>query len=406
MENSPFNRSARTTRTPPPSTPPTVMQTPISSEPIKTIPTPELQQWMTSIDLCLNEVCSIATEGKLNSDQKMRISSLCRKVGQSTSQLVVQYMSLKMDATKAQTSIVSLQNQLDLSQKLQELKNSIEESSKPDSGTSFADMVKKGGQTLIRPKNLSTLAIYPRDKSKSSDDTKCLLQKIISPEELKLHVRGMRKVKNGGVIISAERKGDIDKLKNSEKLVSSGLTMEEPTKRRPRIAIVGVPLALTDKEVFECIFEQNIADKFPKATRDSFLATVKLSHKSGKKNLLTCNYIIEVPPSIRKALINQGRIYINWTSCPVRDFTIVTRCFNCQQFGHSAKFCRESCPTCNYCGELGHSFKECNNKAHASVCATCKRFKRKCDHKTGDESCPARKFAEEKYINSIDYEGA
>ncbi|CAK1600626.1 unnamed protein product [Parnassius mnemosyne] len=121
---------------------------------------------------------------------------------------------------------------------------------------------------------------------------------------------------------------------------------------------------------------------------------------------ITCNYIIEVPPSIRKALINQGRIYINWTSCPVRDFTIVTRCFNCQQFGHSAKFCRESCPTCNYCGELGHSFKECNNKAHAPVCARCKRFKRKCDHKTGDESCPARKFAEEKYINSIDYEGA
>ncbi|CAK1600487.1 unnamed protein product [Parnassius mnemosyne] len=61
--------------------------------------------------------------------------------------------------------------------------------------------------------------------------------------------------------------------------------MEELTKRRPRITIVGVPVVLTDKEVFECIFEQNIADKFHNAMRDSFLEKVKLSHKSDEKNI-------------------------------------------------------------------------------------------------------------------------
>lgn len=213
-------------------------------------------------------------------------------------------------------------------------------------------------------------------------------------------------MKNGGVLISTENKGDIEKLKNSEKLASSGLKIEEPSKRRPRIAVIGVPVALTEKEVFECIYEQNLSDKLSNLTCDSFLECIKLSHKSGKRDLSTCNYILEVPASIRQVIINQSRIFINWTSCPVRDFTIVTRCFNCQQFGHAAKFCRETSPTCNHCGESGHSFKECSSKSSTPLCATCKRFKRKCDHPTGDVSCPARKHAEMNYINSIDYEGA
>lgn len=266
-------------------------------------------------------------------------------------------------------------------------------------------MVKKG-EDLIRPANLRSIAIYPTDKTQSSDDTKALVQKIISPEELKLQVRGVKKIRNGGVIISADSKGDIEKLKASEKLVSSGLKVEEPSKRRPRIAVIGVPVALTEKEVLDCIYEQNLSEKLANTSRVSFLEEIKLSHKSGKKDRPTCNYILEVPSSIRKILINQGRIFINWTSCPVRDFTIVTRCFNCQQFGHAAKYCRETSPTCNLCGEIGHAFKECTNKSSPPICATCKRFKRKCDHPTGDMNCPARKFVEDNYINSIDYEGA
>lgn len=376
------------------------------SDQSKVVTTPEIQKWISSIDSHLDEVCSIVSEGKLNSDQKLRITNLCRKVTSGTSQMAVLYQGLKQRAILAHNNIQHLQEQQNINNSLQNFKEVIEKKVKSEENTSFANMVKKGAQNFIRPNGLSTLAIYPSDKTKTSDDTKSLVQKMISPEELKLHVRSVRKIRNGGVIISTESKGDIEKLRKSEKLASSGLTVEEPPKRRPKIVIIGVPVALSEKEVFECIYEQNLADKFPDSTRESFLATVKLSHKSGKKNLSTCNYIVEVVPSIRKALINQGRIYINWTSCPIRDFTLVTRCFNCQQFGHSAKFCRESSPTCNHCGNLGHSFKECNNKSSLPSCATCKRFKGKSDHQTGDVSCPARKFAEDKYINSIDYEGA
>lgn len=96
-------------------------------------------------------------------------------------------------------------------------------------------------------------------------------------------------MRNGGVVISSEDKGDIEKLQKQGKLASWGLTIEELTKRRPWITIVGVPLALPEEEVHNCIYEQNIADEFPTSTRKSFLSAIKLSHKSGERNPSTCN---------------------------------------------------------------------------------------------------------------------
>nr|XP_049707334.1 uncharacterized protein LOC126056848 [Helicoverpa armigera] len=410
-EASPFGRSQLLQRSPPPTPtqppPPSASNPPAPTEneqPTKVISTSEIQSWLVSIDTILNEVCTIV-EGKMNSEQKLRVSTLCRKVQNGTSQMAVLYQSLKAKTIQAHTTIQHLQDQQNVGNSLQQFRELVEAKLNPPENTSYAGMVKKGSD-IVRPANLKSVAIYPSDKTQTSDDTKSLVQKIISPEQLKLQVRGIKKVKNGGVLISTENIGDIEKLKSSDKIVSSGLKIEEPSKRRPRIAVIGVPVALTEKEVFECIYEQNLSDKLPNLTRESFLECIKLSHKSGKRDLSTCNYILELPASIRKVIIDQSRIFINWTSCPVRDFTIVTRCFNCQQFGHAAKFCRETNPTCSHCGDSGHSSKECSNKPSTPLCASCKRFKRKCDHPTGDVSCPARKHAEMNYINSIDYEGA
>lgn len=411
--DSPFGRSQLVRRSPPPTPSPadqnqTREPTQQAATENEYVSTSEIQRWIGSIDTILSEVCSIVADGKMNSEQKLRVTNLCRKVSHGTSQMAVLYQSLKQKSIQAHTTIQHLQVQQNVAESLCQFREVVEtKMSRTESeGTSYANMVKKSADTFIRPENLSSIAIYPSDKKKTSDDTKSLVQKIISPEELKLHVRGLRKIRNGGVIIRTDSKGDIEKLKSSQKLVSSGFTVEEPSKRRPRIVVIGVPVALTEKEVFDCIYLQNLADKLPNTTHESFLEMIKLSHKSGKKDRPTCNYILEIPANIRKILMDQGRIFINWTSCPVKDFTIVTRCFNCQQFGHAAKFCRETGPTCNLCGETGHSFKECINKSSPPQCATCKRFKRKNDHPTGDVNCPARKYAEDSYINSIDYEGA
>lgn len=420
MEGSPFNRSTMMRRSPPPTPTPGPPPAPTSPQQprqdhaaeakIETLDISEINNWMTSIEKCLNEVCAIAQDGKLNSEQKLRINTLSRKVGNGVSQMAVYYQDLKQKAGEVQISLQALREKRDLTDCLDNFRKTIEVSIKENcaqptktENSSFADMVKMNKNNYLRPSNLSSIAIYPDDKLKSSDDTKSLVQKIICPEKMKLHVRGLRKTKNGGVIISTETKDDIEKLRNSTQLSSSGLKVEEPHKRRPRIIVIGVPSALTDQEVYDCIYKQNLADKLPNMPRDSFLASLKLSHKSGKKEGPTCNFILEVPASIRKALITQDRVFINWTSCPVKDFTLVTRCFKCQQYGHAARTCRETTHTCGHCGQQGHQSNECTKSAEPSQCATCLRFKKPSDHKTGELECPARKIAESRYINSIDY---
>lgn len=416
MDSSPFNRSGRTARTPPP-IPPAEAPAPApqpgprrteetaaaSQDELDAISTPEIQKWMQSIKQCLNEVCTIATEGKLNTEQKLKISTLCRKVGHGTSQMAVQYQSIKLRAFRAYSTLQAVQGEIDLSSQLQDIKHTIKVSSKPAVETSFADMVKKGNNNFMKPLNLSSVAIYPHDKLKSSEETKSLVQKIIKPEEMNLHVRGLRKTRNGGVIISTESKGDIEKLKNSVQLANSGLQVDEQHKRKPRVVVIGVPSSLPEKEFFTCLYHQNLAETIQDCNLDQFLTSIKLSHKSGNKNAETCNYIIEVPALIRKALITKERVFVNWSSCPVRDFTLVTRCYKCQQYGHAAKSCRDSSDTCAHCGDRGHSIKECTKKAEEPKCATCLYFKKPSKHATGFADCPAKILAEKRYINTIDY---
>ncbi|KAG7295390.1 hypothetical protein JYU34_022439 [Plutella xylostella] len=412
-EASPFNRSSRTARSPPPASPCTRDHQHHEEKPappvIEVISTPEIQKWMAHIESCLNEVCIISTEGKLNSDQKLRIATLCRKIGAGTSQMAVQYQSVKQHAISAQEKIEHLYEQGGVRKCLEALNTSIQDVCKKQpistsSQPSFADVIKKGNNQVIRPSNSSSIAIFPANKEKSSEDTKNLVQKIISPEELKLHVSSVRKTKHGGVIISTERKEDIQKLKQCEKFNSSGLTISEVSKRKPRIVIIDVPNNLSNNQVIDYLYEQNIADHFPNSERESIVSNIKLSHLSGKKGGLYSNYILEVPADVRKLLISQRRVYLHWSSCPVRDYTYVSRCFKCQQYGHSAKFCREPESTCGHCGQVGHTIKECPQTTEPPVCATCLRFKKPSDHKTGEEACPARKFAELKMINSTDYE--
>lgn len=417
MASSPFSRGDRCMRSPPPTPVPTDTpkpepahashpQTPTHRNELEVISTPEIQNWMKTIDQYLGEVCVIASESKLNSEQKMRISALCRKIGHGTSQMAVQYQSVKMKAVIANSTVQRLEDQIDLSQQLQELKTTFGASIKPNTGSSFADMVKKGTNKFIQPLNLSSVAIYPNNKLTSSDETKSLVQKIICPEQMKLQVRGLRKTKNGGVIISTETKDDIEKVKKSMQSTNSGLTVEEPQKRKPRVVIIGVPSIMQEMEVFTCLYNQNLAGKLQDCSLETFLSSIKLSHKSGKKDADTCNFIIEVSAQIRKALICKDRVFVDWSSCPVRDFTLVTRCYKCQQYGHAAKSCRETTYTCGHCGELGHSIKECTKKAEEPKCATCLHFKKPSNHKTGAADCPAKIMAENRYINSIDYGGA
>lgn len=160
--SSPFGRSQLLRRSPPPT--PTGPLTPSDPNPpapaenelpIEVISTPEIQKWIGSIDTILNEVCTIVGEGKMNSDQKLRVSTLCRKVSSGTSQMAVLYQSLKSKTIQAHTTIQHLQVQQNVVNSLQQFREIVETKlNPPQANTSYAGMVKKGADNFVRPANL------------------------------------------------------------------------------------------------------------------------------------------------------------------------------------------------------------------------------------------------------------
>ena len=67
------------------------------------------------------------------------------------------------------------------------------------------------------------------------------------------------------------------------------------------------------------------------------------------------------------------------------------RCFGCQEFGHSRKFCKKS-PKCWKCGQEGHDGSECSSDS--ICCVNCKG-----DHFSSSKNCPV--WIHEKEIQRV-----
>ncbi|KAN0072980.1 hypothetical protein V8E54_009094 [Elaphomyces granulatus] len=68
---------------------------------------------------------------------------------------------------------------------------------------------------------------------------------------------------------------------------------------------------------------------------------------------------------------------------------LVTRCYNCQKYGHNAKNCRGS-ERCGYCAAPGHSQESCSFKDQENKqrCTNCTG-----QHRSGDQKCPKQEEA-------------
>lgn len=279
-------------------------------------------------------------------------------------------------------------------------------------GTSYADKVRSSTQKVPalskvnRPikSTQQVVIIRPSEamKCKSSDDTKKEVMKFIDPKRDKIHVKNLRKIRDNGILIETESKYDLAKIATSADLKKHGFKIERPGKKEPRILIYDVQSSLTEQEIKDAIFEQNpdLVEGMEKSTFDTEL---KLQFRVGKRREDLTNWVAEVTPALRNKIRKIGRIYIEWQFCRIQDFIGLSRCYQCQVYGHVAKYCRQETSSCGHCAEDGHRASDCPKKAEPAKCASCKRFKKPTNHSVLDKNCPAYKFALEKLVNKIDY---
>jgi hypothetical protein len=120
----------------------------------------------------------------------------------------------------------------------------------------------------------------------------------------------------------------------------------------------------------------------------------------------TTSWVVELHPGARAHFIKTGRVYTTWRCHTIRDFLLVSKCFNCQCFGHIEKCC--SAPQqCGYCASTDHESRNCRHREdkRAHKCANCTRSGIKdANHHTAENICPIYQHRAQEAINSTQYD--
>lgn len=191
----------------------------------------------------------------------------------------------------------------------------------------------------------------------------------------------------------------LTKLVDNKKLDEINLFAEIPSKIWPRISLVNVPKESDENEIRNAVFKQTSSP--PDAQNQ-----IKKMFKIGNPNSPSSTWVIELEPKLKNALIIKRRIYLNWNSCKVFNYIKLTRCYNCQRYGHTAKYCK-SAKQCGFCASTDHESTNCQHKQSPEKfnCANCLRsehHKKHNNHNAADNNCPIYKSRLSDYLANIE----
>lgn len=359
---------------------------------------------------------------KVPKDQQLRVSRSVSEVFRAVAQLLLEREAMRADlvTVTAQLQIARGETRCEreqnkhLNEKILQLESDLGPVMRrvavaTEASLSYADIARneKAGPPPITRTGIHvgspkpSVCIFPKlNKAQDSEQTKQLMKDTFRPSELGVRVTGVRKIKNNGVLLQTATKDDLNKILNAPALVnSSTLSARLPAKRLPRVIFFNVPRELTDDGFLRSALTgiSGITDV------EGTTVSCKFSHLAGARTGPTCHRVYEVPANLRHVLVEQGKVFVDWTVCRVRDFIGLTVCSKCQMLGHSFKFCKDQ-TRCGHCGQDGHARDSCPNTAAKAVCATCTRFGKPAAHPTGDrENCPAYLAALSRDFSTISY---
>lgn len=296
-------------------------------------------------------------------------------------------------------------------EEIQEIKaQKKEEVAAIDGRRSYADSVGRtpavkcfGCPIKIDNRKDSTILVYPEkdDKGvpvKTSKETREEIKKVVKPGEEEIRVRVMRNIGGGGVVIQTSTPKEAKSLREKEGLGKAGLRVVSPRMILPKVYVSGVPDDDND-ELTKKIWRQNISRKIEGSTdKDLKILRKSKGFREGEVNL-----IVEVKSGIRNILVAEGRCFVDWSACRVRDFTDETRCYKCNLYGHVAKYCRGE-TTCGHCAQKGHEEKNCKNKDKDPVCPACSRVGMEASHSGRSRECESWQRAVEDSVRRTSYE--
>nr|CAI5869800.1 unnamed protein product [Callosobruchus analis] len=211
-----------------------------------------------------------------------------------------------------------------------------------------------------------------------------VLTEAVNPAEFNICVNGTKRINHGAAVFCKEV-ADLEKLQKvvKEKL-GNKFSVNQQQKLNPRIMIRNVKLQQHTDESFAVNFIS--ANELTDFNASDIKVVVKF--KALEKDHY--NIVLEVPPLLRKRLVDRGFAYFGWKRCSVGDNLYIVQCHKCMKFGHHQQNCRgsEVCSKCS--GE--HSVKKC--VSDEMKCVNCSMYNNKyksklsTNHLATDNHCP------------------
>ncbi|XP_023211198.1 uncharacterized protein LOC111626422 [Centruroides sculpturatus] len=253
----------------------------------------------------------------------------------------------------------------------------------------------------IKPKDV--ILVYGKtDELNNSDKVRKMLQDNIRPSEINIGIERVRNIGRGGLAIELDRVEDAQTLENCINTKIPNLITRRPKKRRPHVMIHSVPSTVDREDIPTLILEHNEFLKH-KYTTENIHEFFKIKFNVGKKGGRYINWVVETSPELRRQILKEGKLNIDWSRCRVSDFCPVLQCLRCCRFGHSTRNCDLPKQICSHCTE-DHSYNKCPKRNNTPICCNCKYERAlNCAHNARSGSCPVYNRVKEKLINNTDY---
>lgn len=246
---------------------------------------------------------------------------------------------------------------------------------------------------------------------RARDDTGAMSSQIITSEikakvdlaRIGAGVTAVKNINKNGCFLGTISKEDSNKLEREliNKL-GDQFSVYQPTKRSPQLFITGI-----EREYEEGQLENEILSTNPGFTEEDEIKVVhkkKVSTNRRREQSQSWMYILQAKDETFGKLCDK-HIMVDFGHHRVREHINITRCFNCQNYGHKADKCSSS-TICARCAKT-HSTKECHEENNLK-CINCeeansKGANYKTNHKCGDYECSQHQIMKENYRSRVSY---
>ena len=130
------------------------------------------------------------------------------------------------------------------------------------------------------------------------------------------------------VLPSSEK--DARMLRECKKFGALGLKVKDPKKIGHKV--FDVENEMTNEDLMKKLYEKNL--KNAGVNKNKFKERVRVVSRTNRKGMNVGNVEIEMSKRMRDVLVREGRVYVKWRACKVKEFVNVLQCHKCFAFGH------------------------------------------------------------------------